>query len=230
MIISNLISQFRTIIELDSSGLPGLTDDEIVLFLDNAQNAFISQRLQGHTVDKTKYPETQKRIDDLNKLYTFQDTSSFTVSSITSKNYYDFDLNNLSDYLHFDQAILEINDIGRFKMNRIPMHETNRFEYSNVNQPYIENPVFTILGKESGEKIRVYFDLDTAKEESWSMFLDIGYFKTPTNLTSANTTSDVNDFSYAVYKEIIKIAVDEAISIIAPQKIQVSQQQVNKSE
>lgn len=240
MTLNEMISEFRVIIELDSSGLPGLKDEEIILFIDNAQNAIVNQRLQGHTIDKTKYPETQKRIDDLNKLYKIDTISGAEISDSAIVNYYDFNLSSITDYMHIDEVVLDVNvynyHYGRFKMKPIPRHLTYKYEYSPNNKPYIEDPAYILINNGSEEIIRTYFDLYEATKDpsyNWNISLEVGYIKTPSNikdLFDVPGTSSVDDFSYSVYKEIIRKAVDEAISIISPKMAQVSQQQLNKSE
>lgn len=231
MTLDNAISEFRTIIELDSSGLPGLLDEEIRIFLNNGQLKLINQRLQGHTVDKTKYPETQKRVDDLNNLFNIETTATTPVESATS-NFYDFNLDSLTNYMHLNEVTFIIANIGRYKMKEIPYHLTSRFEYSLNNKPYIENPGYVILNDGTNQIIRTYFDLYRANENSWVISLEVGYFKTPSDFTDAsfNGTTTLSDFNIDVYREIIKLAVDEAIAVLSPRKVQVSQQQINKSE
>lgn len=108
MKIQDLHYMFRVKLDrLDNNYYSNITPDEIDLILNDAQNVFIKQRVQGHEGYNESFEETQKRIDDLKEITT-SDTSltlSSTQAGVKPNGYF---YNLPSDYLYPFQEEAEI--------------------------------------------------------------------------------------------------------------------------
>ena len=219
MTIQGLIDKFRTTYDIGSLGLPGFEDSEIQELLELAQYRVISQKFGGNNVYKQKFPDTPKRIDDLRLLINRDDSITITpgllgYSIVTLPTSY---LHIVELHVVYDNNLIE-------KAEQIDYDNIIRFQKNNRNvAPYIKDPIFVFdnLGF-----LRLYVDSTQVSA------IDTGamtYIKKPASLEAAVGTT-VTDFNDDVYYEIVASAVNEAIEIATPNKSQISNQQLTKSE
>lgn len=229
MKIGDLISQFRTTYDLGSLGLPGFEDDEIKLFLQIEQIATISRKFGGNNVYGQKFPDSKKRIDDLQGLM-----SSSTVSPVDSSRGYKL-ITLPSNYLHLVNLDLLYDDGTVENAIQIDYSKIQRFQNSRKNQgAYIKNPVYVfdttnVIADVQNRKVRIY--VDSTDELSYPVNnVGITYIQQPINLTLVGSEVILNQFNEDVYREIVGSALDSAIASVTPAKSQISQQQMKKSE
>lgn len=226
MTVDDLVNNFKLLYDLGGLALPGLEDDEIIKLLNIEQYKLISQKFGGNNLYGQKFPDTPKRIDDLRGLLK---EVTLSLSQTYNTNEYLVSLSSLSDYLHTYEVRIK-NDAGVYDIAEpIDIGVSQRFSSSYRNEnPVLKNPKYSLSSDNSGNKIiRVYYFAsgdNTIETTDGCIFT---YLKKPTTLVSGNTVSDFND---DVYLELARSAVDSAISIISPNKSQISQQQLNKTE
>ena len=217
---TDLIDNFRTTYDLGSLGLPGFEDSEIKELLETAQYRVISQKFGGNNVYKQKFPDSEKRIDDLSRLMQRSELS------LTDGNAGIKVIILPSTYLHL--VNLTLNDSHGYPQNatQIDYSKIARFQNSRNNlKAYIKNPVFII------EDFRIKVYVDTSYDDTYSLeTAELLYLREPVDLRVIASSSELSDFGNDVYYEIVASAVDNAISIATPMKSQVSSQQLNKSE
>jgi len=253
MTITDLIQEFEITYDLGSLGLPGFEEDEIKKLLELSQYRVISQRLQGNNAYQSKFPDTNKRIDDLSGLISTASKASgnpgtpvsFTWAKETDEDYIIIELP--FDYLHiledglFVKTSISVGNpvvttINVEMAKEISMKESLRYNSGRNNlKPYIKNPVFHFIDTKineappnttSNRKLKLLIDSDLGVDNV--VEIKCMYIRKPVNLTTV--TDALYDFNDDVYHEIVAGAVDHAISIVSPNKSQINQQQLNKSE
>lgn len=198
-----------------SENAPGFMDDEILELLNDSQYKFISQRAFGNNLYKTGLEESVKRIDDLEKLITDE-----TISTIIDTGYDNVMKASLpSTYLHHVVSHVELDSNYLFNTELISQLAARPLIKTPVNNPWIEEPFIYI---KDGSVWVVY---DTTSYSEVSSVL-ISFIKDPDKIT----TSDITWFSESSVREIVRIAVDEAYADAVPSKVQISNDQLNKSE
>lgn len=228
MTLQDLIDSFNILYEINSLAIGGLTDGEILSILEMEQYKIINQKIQGNNVYNTKFPDTPKRIDDLFRLLK---SENIDITKIPGMNEYISILP--SDYLHIHEVrvpnaaspsvytqaeSMSINSVRRV---------SNGFRNNN---PVLSSPKYTITNSGGNNVLKLYyFD---SNDEQIDVQLNIIYIKKPTNLKSiyALRGTVLTDFNDDVYYEIIRSAVNSAIAIATPEKYQISQQELNKTE
>lgn len=220
---NDLISEFRVGYDLAASGLPGFEDEDILSFIETSQYKLISQKFGGNNVYGQGFPGSKKSIDDL--IYTI---SSSEVSLLGSTNGYRLML--LPDnYLHIVELIV-LHPEGPESAIQVDYSKIPRFQNSKRNQEvYIKNPVYVFDKSASTAALRVYIDSSYSSTTTAKLL----YISRPTvnfNTSGLDLEMDLVDFNDDVYHEIVRLAIDEAIFAVTPNKSQISQQQLNKTE
>lgn len=241
MKITDLIQEFEITYDLGGLGLPGFEEDEIKELLELSQYRIINQRLQGNNVYNSKYPDTIKRIDDLQGLVT-QASQVYGGQPVQAGFAWGFAADEANvieitlpdNYLHLVEGGITIYD-GTYLETaiQIPMEWKLRVSKSRRNSaPYLKSPVFHFVQVNSlsyeNKAIRLYQNTDTGG--STINKVKLLYIRIPVNLTTVGDNDDLIDFNDDVYHEIVAGAVDHAITIASPNKAQVSQQSLNKIE
>lgn len=239
MTLSDLANEFEILYELGSLGLPGIESSEVYKLLEVSQYTLINQRLQGQNAYQTAFPDTQKRIDDLNGLIVSVETAYPYVSSeltIGLANGGTYIIGFPDDYFHLIEGGVRVTYSGNGYIEvakQIQIKDSVRYTKGVRNSnPYVKQPVYHFVNTKAtanyNKQIRLYPNSDTVIGET-IVLVDCIYIKKPTDLTTV-PTEELRDFNDDVYHEIVKLAVDNAVAIATPQKYQVSSQQVNRSE
>jgi len=241
MTITDLIQEFEITYDLGSLGLPGFEEDEIKQLLELSQYRVISQRLQGNNAYQSKFPDTNKRIDDLSGLVSIADKKAGEAATPSdfnwgiSTDYIEITLPSV--YLHIMEDGLSVSISSNYEIAKeIPMKSALRFNSGRNNlNPYIKTPVFHFMESKitsappnsySNRRIKLFIDSDSGVANVDR--IKCMYIRKPVDLTTV--TDALYDFNDDVYHEIVAGAVDHAISIVSPNKSQINQQQLNKSE
>lgn len=228
MTIQDLINDFRLLYDFGSLALPGVEDSEIRRLLDIEQYKVINQKIGGNNVYGTGFPDNFKRIEDLRFLLKkFQsDGAQETESSL----YY---VILPSDLIHiYEVNVLLSYSGGNFLDTASPIDKSFQKRVNNSfrnKDPYTTNSKYFISKTASGDNI-----LKIAVPKDTSIILGntfkVTYVKKPYVLTSGAASVVVTDFQDDVYREIVRSAVDTLIAIVSPEKSQISQQQLKRTE
>ena len=157
MTINDLITEFKTTYELGSLGLPGFEDSEIKQLLEINQYKMINQKFGGNNIYKSEFPDTLKRIDDLQGLLVAEYLDLYQTN--TNINEYLVILSSITNYLHTYKVRIKTTG-GVFDLAEpVKLNESIRFSsgFRNTN-PVLKNPKYTITSNNSGQKIiMVYY-------------------------------------------------------------------------
>jgi hypothetical protein len=203
-----------------SQNAPGFTDDEILGLLNDSQYKFISQRAFGNNLYRQGFEGSIKRIDDLEGLVV-----DSTLVSPTTTAYPNVSKVSLpSDYLHFASCFVKLvhsslSISSEFPSDIISQDLIKPFIQTHINYPWIEIPKVFI---KNGELWIMYDSSDYADVSN----VELTYIKDPNPITIAEITW----FSESSVREIVRIAIDEAIADAVPEKVQISNDQLNKTE
>lgn len=222
MTVTELIAEFRTTYDLGSLGLPGFEDDEIKQMLDIQMFRAISQKIGGNNVYKSKFPESKKRIEDLQNLMKV----GSPIVATTTKGYKLVILPD--DYLQTVELMVEHSDGTVEDGIQIDYFQVSRFQNSKRNEEaYIKNPVYLFDKNGTENAIRLYVDSSYTEEYA----VRLVYITQPTQtLKLVGDSEELIDFTDTVYHEIVAMTVDQAILIATPNKSQINQQNLNKIE
>lgn len=227
MRLQDLIDSFNILYEINSLAIGGLTDGEILAILEMEQYKIINQKIQGNNVYNTKFPDTPKRIDDLFRLLK---SENIDITNIPGMNEYISILPN--DYLHIHEVRVPnvSSPLVYTQAESISINSVRRVSngFRNYN-PVLSSPKYTITNSGGNNVLKLYyFD---SKDEQIDVQLNIIYIKKPINLKyTVSRETVLTDFNDDVYYEIIRSAVNSAIAIATPEKYQISQQELNKTE
>lgn len=221
--------------KVDSLSNPNLIPEEIDVFLNNAVERFISQRGYGNNVHRTGLEETQKRMDDLRNI-TLE--ASLTLDASTTANKPNGHFVSLpADYRHaideeLEVTYLDCTDTSTTK--RLDVKPLTHGRYNSVikdpfNKPDGESALRLVY---EGDKFEIIlsseFNYATASYK-------LRYFREPATITYGTqyqtVTTDVDcDLAPHTHKEIVKMAITEALGNIESQRVQLSNQELNQIE
>lgn len=224
MNITDLIAEFGILYDIGSLALPGFEEDEIKRLLEIQQYRLINQKIGGNNIYNSKFPDTNKRIDDLQGLI----TESVLLWGGLYSNYALVTLP--SDFLHMVELSNNTSGVRRLA-REIKLSEAPRVaETPGNNGVYLKQPVYAFVNTVNGfRKLRMYVDSERSMNASFDDIYCL-YIKKPTNLTMVADATELTDFNDDVYHELVQGTVDHAKSIVTPELNQVSQQQLNKME
>ena len=206
--------------KVDSSAAPLFLDVEMDKLLNIAQDKFITKRAFGNNPRRTTFEEDQKRRDDLRNLIKNDIISPNDFSSDNNKpNGLFFSLPE--DYRHSinEEALLE--GAGRISVKPITHDRYNKIMDDPFNKP-TENSVY-----------RLDFSGDTHELISEGNVLEyhLRYISNPTEIGSTQDNETQNcDLADHTHKEIVRMAVLEALENIESPRYQSSKIELNEIE
>ena len=226
--------EFKTGVDKATSfNSPSLLPEEIDIFLNNSIERFVSQRMYGNNPRKEGFEENQKRYDDLITLVSNQNYSAPFTSSAQIKPFGQI-VNFPSDYWHAieEEAIITFTDCnGNTAQKRVPVVPITHDRYNKiVNDPFHqpnENKVVRLGIGGSPEII-------TGALQTLSSYI-LRYIRRPASVQfgTAYTLPTTNidcDLPESTHKEIIKMAVAEALDNIESRRFPIINQELNKIE
>lgn len=198
---------------------PFFLPTEIDLFLNSAVEKFISKRAFGNNFRRTSFEEDQKRRDDLRNLiqnYVYSDLSPGIKPS-------SYSVNLPEDYRHAisEECILEdsskrvsIKPLSYDRYNKIVNDPFNSPSHGTVYRMDFSGNTFELISETT---IVRYFLL---------------YISNPQEINLANSEEGVNYPSLAnhTHKEIVRMAVLEALENVEQPRYQTSKIELNEIE
>ncbi len=221
MIGSVAISTFKIYYDrITSFSAPGYNDDEILIFLNSAQDEFVKERTFGKNFQPPAFEDNQKRVADISPLITIV-TDIVTASDTTYGNSY-----KLLKETFPTLALLWIVNV-QVKCTRsgypviataqfidcdlIKSEDAGKFRSSDVNKPHFINP------KWFQDLLNLWFIAD--EYTTMSTEANITYVREPKPIIAASTefdgtwTTGIMSLNPIVHQEIVDIAVRQALQV-----------------
>lgn len=219
----------REINKLDDAANKPATEDSL-FWLNQAVAKFIKLRTNGDFIHKTGYEQTEKRREDLIKLFKEQTWNDLQQEQSENPSFVRFSVSYPSDFLYALNEDVVIDSIeGGHPMNACVFECTRdsfmyRINNSLTDFHYKYHKARPIrIRKEGG------CDLLTDGNYTISSYT-LGYLKKPTELTLDNPRNEYTDFEDHTMYEIIKMAAQMYIENQADPRYRTIVNEVNTQE
>ena len=200
-----ILTAFETEIgEINNEFTKPATDDSL-FWLNQAVGKFVKTRFNGDLVHKTGYEQTEKRRQDLVRLFTSLTQDTFLVDS-TNPSYTKYTVQYPNDFMYaLNEDVVICDTKGNHEMT------TCVFECKQDSFMYRVNNSLTDIHYRfhRARPIRTRnvngCDLLTDKKYQIKKYV-LGYLRKPNEITLESPTDEYTDFEDSVMYEIIKIA------------------------
>lgn len=219
----------REINKLDDAANKPATEDSL-FWLNQAVAKFIKLRTNGDFIHKTGYEQTEKRREDLIKLFKEQTWNDLQQEQGENPSFVRFSVSYPSDFLYALNEDVVIDSIeGGHPMN------TCVFECTRDSFMYRINNSLTDFHykyhKARPIRIRKEGGCDLLTDGNYTISsYTLGYLKKPTELTLDNPRNEYTDFDDHTMYEIIKMAAQMYIENQADQRYRTIVNEVNTQE
>lgn len=203
----------------------GYETDEILLFLNNAQDEFIKDRVFGMNFQPPAFDDNEKRVADIRPLVEFF-VMATSVSAVYGNsvvvNPYDTD-SSFMYCMKLDVRVTRTNPVitqEYLPAKNIRLEDAGNFKNSVFNRLWFKNPVY-FGARDSG--IFIIGDYYTTTMDS----VRINYVRRPITITAATTEFDgtygigIMSLEPHVHQEIVDMAVNAARGAGREQKSQI---------
>mgnify|MGYP003333131325 CR=1 FL=1 len=241
MTVDEMHLQFKIGVDkTDSFNSANFTPAEIDIYLSDAQEQFIEQRAYGNNYKRDSLEETQQRVKNLQSLV--MNATIIPLATTADNKPYGSFVELPSDYRHAieEEVLMTYIDCNKAtQQQRVPVvalqHDkyaravTNPFSKPNLNKVY-RLPFGRFNSKE-------HFELVSASGYTISAYY-LRYIKNPAKINLANRTLPVpsigtgqqGELADEAYREIIRVAVRNALGDIESPRTQESMQRINEIE
>jgi hypothetical protein len=196
---------------------PGYEDSEILLFLNNAQDNFIKERLFGDKFRPPAFEDNQKRVADLRPLvkHTVIASTYMSASPFFSRSYicqYPDDLMFLVDMEAKISRTEPVITKQYMKCDFVKLENSRKFDTSPFNKPHFKHPKYYI----EITKIYLIFDAYTVGCHDLDHPVKLRYIKKPKVLAAGEDCS-LEDYTH---QEIVDMAVRQAMQVSQDQRFE----------
>ena len=218
MTVNEMITSFEQYYDKATNlAAPGYEDSEILLFLNNAQDSFIKERMFGEKFRPPAFEDNQKRVADLRPLekYTVIASTYMAASSTFTRSYYCQFPDDTMFLIDIDAVISRTEPLVTekyMKCDFVKLDIARKFDTTPFNKPYFVHPKYYI----ETSKIYLIFDAYTVGCHNSDHPLRLRYIKTPTALV-AGGDCDLEDYTH---QEIVDIAVRQAMQVSQDQRFE----------
>lgn len=241
MTVDEMHLQFKIGVDkTDSFNSANFTPAEIDIYLSDAQEQFIEQRAYGNNYKRDSLEETQQRVKNLQSLV--MNATIIPLATTADNKPYGSFVELPADYRHAieEEVLMTYIDCNNAtQQQRVPVvalqHDkyaravTNPFSKPNLNKVY-RLPFGRFNSKE-------HFELVSASGYTISAYY-LRYIKNPAKINLANRTLPVpsigtgqqGELADEAYREIIRVAVRNALGDIESPRTQESMQRINEIE
>lgn len=217
MTVDQMILSFLTYYDrITSFSAPGYTEDEQLLFLNNAQDDFIKDRMFGQNFQPPAFEDNQRRVADLRTLVVTPTALTYTSTDLLGARQYTLPVNFM---FHIRAHAIctrsnypVIASSEYFECNFIKSEDVEKVINSTVNRTHFIKPFVAI----SGSVIKLIIDRFTTNTG-----LSLQYLKKPTALVAAGTC----DLPEHTHQEIVDMAVRQALQVLQDPRWQTSVQE-----
>ena len=192
---------------------PTFLPEEKDVWLNEAYNMWINQRFTGNNARQIAFEGDTKRVSDLQALIKKASLTTFTKDDFVSNSIW-YKLSDIKDFRFFISSAIKINTSEVQTMLTINHTQAQQFKASNINMPWIPEPVCTV----GNEKITVYYDpvkVDTVLAAN----LQVTYLKQPEVFDYYNSPTAMFELTDAVAYEVINLAVLLALENVESERM-----------
>ncbi len=240
MRVSDAHIMFKVLIDKSASlNTANFLDEEIDLFLSNAQEERLEQIINGQTTDGTQIEETQKRVSDLQSITQNANITTFVNNTDNKPNgvFIELPLN----YRHSleEDLDIQITDCNnKTQSKNVPVLALTHDKYNRtVTNPFSrpnQNKAYRLpFGRFNS---REHFEIITQAGATPINF-HIRYYINPRKIDKAQILNPVGlqgaqqmDMTDELCREIVILAVRNALGTIESPRVQEAFQQVKESE
>jgi len=216
----------------DSSAAPSFLTSEIDRLLNIAQHKFITKRAFGNNIRGTSFEEDQKRRDDLRTLVKNEVISTVVDNNNTKPNGFFFALPD--DYRHSinEEAEISTKDVTA-SSRRVSVKPITHDRYNKI----IDDP-FNKPGKDTvyrldfgGDENGSYVELITGDGQQVDKY-HLRYLSEPLQIGAATTDDEIQTCVLPdhVHREIVRMAVVDALETVEQPRYQSSKIELNEIE
>lgn len=200
-----ILTAFETEIgEINNEFTKPATDDSL-FWLNQAVGKFVKTRFNGDLVHKTGYEQTEKRRQDLVRLFTSLTQDTFLVDS-TNPSYTKYTVQYPNDFMYALNEDVVICDIkGNHEMTTCVFECTQDSFMYRVNNSLTDFHYRFHRARPIRTRNVNGCDLLTDKKYRIKKYV-LGYLRKPNEITLESPTDEYTDFEDSVMYEIIKIA------------------------
>ena len=208
------------------AGSPSFLSDEIDRFLNIAQDKFVTKRAFGNNPRRTSFEEDQKRRDDLRMLIS-RDTNTTDINAEGKPNstFYTLPL----DYRHAinEEALIYTKDEGVGALRRVSAKPITYDRYNRIMEdPFNKPNKDTVYRLDFGEhNSKGSFELITGDNQVVSSYI-LTYIKEPLQISSSRDC----ELSEHTHREIVRMAVVDALENVEQPRYQTSKIELNELE
>jgi len=226
MTIQEMHNEFRLLLDKgDSFDAPSFLISEVDGFLNIAIEKFVTKRMFGNNVRRTGFEEDQKRRDDLRELIVQIPLSSAAITEANKPNGKFFSLP--LDYRHAineEALISETNDSSKLK-RRVSVKPITHDRYNKIiDDPFNKPEKNTVYRLDYGDSFFELISGDNITVEEYYL----RYIKNPSQVDSVTSVS--SDLALHTHKEIVRMAVVEALENVEQPRYQSSKIELNEIE
>tara|TARA_R110000737_G_scaffold327576_1_gene341900 strand:+ start:283 stop:960 length:678 start_codon:yes stop_codon:yes gene_type:complete len=225
MNITQMHLEFKLLMDkADAVGAPNFISAEIDRFLNAAIERFVSKRAFGNNPRRLGFEEDQKRRDDLRELITTHTASSGDFTSDDANKPGGRFVKLPDDYRHAinEESLLSYKDGGKSRVGVKPItHDRyNKIIDDPFNSP-IKDSVYRLDYSSNS------FEIIVPVGSTLSAYI-LRYLKNPDEVSKTDS-KDCN-LAKHTHREIVRMAVLEALSNIEDQRYQASKIELNEIE
>jgi len=219
MTVNEMITSFSQYYDkMTNLAAPGYEDSEILLFLNNAQDNFIKERMFGEKFRPPAFEDNQKRVADLRPLMTgvlatvYSNNSYFSRSKGISLS---IDASDLMFIINLSAQVTRTEPIMTkewIKCDFVKIEYARKFDTTGFNKPRFKRPKYYV----SGDVVYIIFDAYTTGYLDTDHKCHLGYIKKPTALI-VDGGCDLEDYTH---QEIVDMAVREAMQVSQDQRFE----------
>jgi len=232
MNIDAMHSEFKLLMDkADEGGSPSFLSSEIDRFLNAAIEKFVSKRAFGNNARRTGFEEDQKRRDDLRNLIVADTINPDTFTSANKPNgkFFSLPIANVTNvYRHAINEEATINntedntDTKRVGVTPISHDRYNKIIDDPFNKPD-NNTVYRL--DHGGDKIELICGENRVVTKYY-----LRYLKNPTVVSSVSSAQKNCDLALHTHREVVRMAVVEALENIEDPRYQSSKIELNELE
>lgn len=245
MRVDEMHLQFKLAVDkADSLNSPNFLPEEIDVYLSDAQEQFISQRAYGNNFKREALEETQKRVKDLQSLTKNYEVAPLASTPDNKPNGVFVELPSDYRYALNEEALgTQLDCHGNSTSVRVKLVALTHDKYSiTVDNPFSKPDSNSLYRLPYGRyNSKEHFEIVSSPDITVTKYI-LRYLKNPEKINKAQriippavtpyglSGTAEGDLSDASYREIIRIAVRNALGDIESPRVQESMQRTNEVE
>ena len=225
MTITEMHSEFKLLMDkADGGGSPSFLSTEIDKFLNAAIERFVSKRAFGNNPRRTGFEEDQKRRDDLRNLIVTDSSFSLTSDGLKPNSIL---VSLPTNYRHALNEEVWVTVLGEDSGRRIGVKPITHDRYNKiVDDPFNKPDKNTIYRLDyGGDTVELIAAVGTYINKYY-----LRYLKNPAVVDGVSTPNVSCDLADHTHREIVRMAVVEALENIEDPRYQSSKIELNEIE